>query len=299
MDTPLPVIDWSDKEMVKAFTEAFAQAFTQSAGMPKPRASSLPVKEASSSSTKVTEDVKEVHANKEGTEKTEKIVDEKVFGEPQNKFLALSRDMMGSAARERGAKVTWGSGPTYGVGETPCTFSLSDFRMALRDDDDDDASSAEPSLGGSFASTRSLPFSMEDLVHRPLMAENQSPPDATSILPPRKQYPERRRKKDIVDKDASVKPLELKKYKTRMCRNWSQLGMCPYGDACAYAHGSSQLRQEDDNQVVVASLTKLADRATGRLKRYVPLQGQQILKAESSNMPALSFDRSNFGLHCA
>merc|ERR1719204_1782603 len=32
-------------------------------------------------------------------------------------------------------------------------------------------------------------------------------------------------------------------YKTELCRSWTELGYCPYGDTrCQFAHGQSELR---------------------------------------------------------
>eukprot|EP00667_Euglena_gracilis_P001468 EG_transcript_1469 len=55
------------------------------------------------------------------------------------------------------------------------------------------------------------------------------------------------------------KDLDYKKYKTRLCRNWQQTGKCPYGESCVYAHGTREVRGEQENEAVVSSLSKLAD----------------------------------------
>lgn len=34
------------------------------------------------------------------------------------------------------------------------------------------------------------------------------------------------------------------KYKTELCRNW-EVGHCEYGDHCAFAHGSHELREKN------------------------------------------------------
>merc|ERR1719162_663238 len=32
------------------------------------------------------------------------------------------------------------------------------------------------------------------------------------------------------------------KYKTELCRNWSQTGACPYNERCQFAHGYGDMR---------------------------------------------------------
>lgn len=36
-------------------------------------------------------------------------------------------------------------------------------------------------------------------------------------------------------------PINLDKYKTELCRNYTKFGCCKYGDYCMYAHGPHQL----------------------------------------------------------
>ena len=60
--------------------------------------------------------------------------------------------------------------------------------------------------------------------------------------------------------------IDPKKYKTRMCRNW-QIRQCPFGDACAYAHGAKELRAENVNEAVVNSLSKLAEQLSKQNRR--------------------------------
>ncbi|EGR30236.1 zinc finger protein, putative [Ichthyophthirius multifiliis] len=37
---------------------------------------------------------------------------------------------------------------------------------------------------------------------------------------------------------------EFDKYKTEMCKNWSQFQYCKYGDKCRFAHGKKQLNSK-------------------------------------------------------
>jgi len=66
----------------------------------------------------------------------------------------------------------------------------------------------------------------------------------------------------------SVRPVEVRppvdhtKYKTRLCRNWTETGDCPYGEACVYAHGPRELRCRQHNDAAVYSLSKIVDQAS-------------------------------------
>ena len=82
--------------------------------------------------------------------------------------------------------------------------------------------------------------------------------------------------------NADEKDLDYKKYKTRLCRNWQQTGRCPYGEACVYAHGTKEMRGEQENEAAVTSLTKLADQLAKQMGVFskaaapaVPLRDQK------------------------
>jgi len=45
-----------------------------------------------------------------------------------------------------------------------------------------------------------------------------------------------KQKKKIITDDA--------KYKTEVCRNWSESGQCPYGKKCKFAHGKKELHEK-------------------------------------------------------
>eukprot|EP01065_Artemidia_motanka_P013935 TRINITY_DN1788_c3_g1_i2.p2 TRINITY_DN1788_c3_g1~~TRINITY_DN1788_c3_g1_i2.p2 ORF type:complete len:362 (+),score=85.50 TRINITY_DN1788_c3_g1_i2:121-1206(+) len=40
--------------------------------------------------------------------------------------------------------------------------------------------------------------------------------------------------------------IDSRKYKTKLCRNWSSAVTCPYGDRCVFAHGGEDLRRMED-----------------------------------------------------
>lgn len=127
-------------------------------------------------------------------------------------------------------------------------------------------SASEESIGYSF---NSIPASAADF-HRkapagaanatqtsPIKEKKQkkkSNPQPLPIVPPQQ----------VDDKD-----LDYKKYKTRLCRNWQQTGKCPYGEACVYAHGSKEMRGEQENEQVVNSLSKLADQMAKQMGAFV------------------------------
>jgi hypothetical protein len=77
--------------------------------------------------------------------------------------------------------------------------------------------------------------------------------------------------------NAEEKDLGHKKYKTRLCRNWQQTGRCPYGEACVYAHGTKEMRGEQENEAAVTSLTKLADQLAKQMGGFA--------KADASAVP--------------
>ena len=45
--------------------------------------------------------------------------------------------------------------------------------------------------------------------------------------------------------DGQVLPLNTKKYKREMCKNWTEVGFCRYGHKCQYAHGHDELAEID------------------------------------------------------
>jgi len=57
-------------------------------------------------------------------------------------------------------------------------------------------------------------------------------------------FPEDHRKsKDHFSEDQSkVQKFNTHLFKTEVCRSWSELGYCPYGDSCQFAHGAQELR---------------------------------------------------------
>jgi len=45
--------------------------------------------------------------------------------------------------------------------------------------------------------------------------------------------------------DGQILPLNTKKYKREMCKNWTEVGFCRYGLKCQYAHGHDELAEID------------------------------------------------------
>ena len=45
--------------------------------------------------------------------------------------------------------------------------------------------------------------------------------------------------------DGQILPLNTKKYKREMCKNWTEVGFCRYGHKCQYAHGHEELAEID------------------------------------------------------
>jgi hypothetical protein len=54
--------------------------------------------------------------------------------------------------------------------------------------------------------------------------------------------------------DAAKAPVDPRKYKTRLCRNWVQTGECSYEHTCCFAHGESELRDAAANLKILNSL---------------------------------------------
>jgi len=49
-------------------------------------------------------------------------------------------------------------------------------------------------------------------------------------------------------------PIDPRKYKSRLCRNWVQSGECSYEHTCCFAHGESELRDAVANLKILNSL---------------------------------------------
>jgi hypothetical protein len=49
-------------------------------------------------------------------------------------------------------------------------------------------------------------------------------------------------------------PVDPRKYKTRICRNWEMNGFCPYEHTCVFAHGPEELRDLCTNHKLLASI---------------------------------------------
>eukprot|EP01062_Namystynia_karyoxenos_P016661 TRINITY_DN160_c0_g2_i1.p1 TRINITY_DN160_c0_g2~~TRINITY_DN160_c0_g2_i1.p1 ORF type:complete len:395 (+),score=54.26 TRINITY_DN160_c0_g2_i1:103-1287(+) len=47
-----------------------------------------------------------------------------------------------------------------------------------------------------------------------------------------------------INKEGREIHLDTRKYKTRMCRNWTAHGECPYGERCVFAHGDDDMCNE-------------------------------------------------------
>eukprot|EP01060_Flectonema_neradi_P004900 TRINITY_DN13220_c1_g1_i1.p1 TRINITY_DN13220_c1_g1~~TRINITY_DN13220_c1_g1_i1.p1 ORF type:complete len:158 (+),score=42.03 TRINITY_DN13220_c1_g1_i1:59-532(+) len=73
---------------------------------------------------------------------------------------------------------------------------------------------------------------------------------------------------------SNKKAIDVQKYKTRICKNWSTSGTCGYGPRCVFAHGDVEQRRAMDP----------AARRRGRDEEMIPntdlqlqLQMQQML----------------------
>ena len=49
----------------------------------------------------------------------------------------------------------------------------------------------------------------------------------------------------VMSFDGQILPLNTKKYKREMCKNWTEVGFCRYGHKCQYAHGREELEEID------------------------------------------------------
>merc|ERR1719228_2772550 len=57
-------------------------------------------------------------------------------------------------------------------------------------------------------------------------------------------FPEdhRKSKNHFSEDQSKVQKFNTHLFKTEVCRSWSELGYCPYGDSCQFAHGAQELR---------------------------------------------------------
>lgn len=127
-------------------------------------------------------------------------------------------------------------------------------------------SAAEESIGYSF---NSIPASVTDfrIPQKPSLAGTAPAP--AKEKKPKKKTPQQQQPLPVLPgQQVDDKDLDYKKYKTRLCRNWQQTGKCPYGEACVYAHGSKEMRGEQENEQVVSSLSKLADQMSKHLGAF-------------------------------
>ena len=63
----------------------------------------------------------------------------------------------------------------------------------------------------------------------------------------------KRKKNKDKDVDEQGKALDPVRYKTKMCKNWSQQSKCPYGPRCLFAHGPKEMRTYNGNQTAISS----------------------------------------------
>eukprot|EP00668_Euglena_longa_P005117 GGOE01006012.1.p1 GENE.GGOE01006012.1~~GGOE01006012.1.p1 ORF type:complete len:413 (-),score=38.14 GGOE01006012.1:838-1968(-) len=56
------------------------------------------------------------------------------------------------------------------------------------------------------------------------------------------------------DRTPAPMPVDPRKYKTKLCRRWEELGSCPYEHTCCFAHGSAELHSLADNHKTLASI---------------------------------------------
>lgn len=66
------------------------------------------------------------------------------------------------------------------------------------------------------------------------------PTQITNTPPKSKQKQAQQKKKGTADNDFRAK------YKTEVCKYWTQTGYCQFGDQCAFAHGQQEIRQRQN-----------------------------------------------------
>eukprot|EP00906_Rhabdomonas_costata_P028224 RCo040028 len=64
-------------------------------------------------------------------------------------------------------------------------------------------------------------------------------------------------------------------YKTQICRNWMQFGVCQYGESCAFAHGEIELRPRAAAGQVPMSPPAAAMPSAWGAPYYAPQVGQK------------------------
>jgi hypothetical protein len=53
--------------------------------------------------------------------------------------------------------------------------------------------------------------------------------------------------------------LDLRKYKTQLCRNWMSNGTCAFAKTCVYAHGMTELQNVNDNTEAVSIFDQMGN----------------------------------------
>lgn len=67
----------------------------------------------------------------------------------------------------------------------------------------------------------------------------------------------------------TVRNIVAERYKTKMCRNYVQTGVCPYETRCMFAHGDHELRTAEQNLadgLVTEEAVKLFQRSANRAR---------------------------------
>lgn len=80
------------------------------------------------------------------------------------------------------------------------------------------------------------------------------------------------------------------RYKTKVCKNYIEMGMCPYESRCMFAHGDDELRTADEN-LRDGIVTEDSIRHFKRMQAY-KVQAQQAAQQATCGPP--SYEHSSF-----
>lgn len=93
--------------------------------------------------------------------------------------------------------------------------------------------------------------------------------------------------------EAELRPLlRHPKYKTELCRSWAESGSCPYGSRCRFIHNEVDLKKNDKTELV-NSFTKFQisnDNKGGQPQKFVSISENSKTEADK-NITRLPFFR--------
>jgi hypothetical protein len=82
------------------------------------------------------------------------------------------------------------------------------------------------------------------------------------------------------------KPILAERFKTKICRNYVTLGMCPYEQRCMFAHGEADMRTKEMN-VADRLTTEEAIKAFQRARYAAKGRETMFAAAEESDIPSI------------